>query len=412
MLAFAAVSSLSLVTHRATRHGRPGLHSCNSGMPLTAITQRDPRASHPAPHSVRIVASCETATVLPGGSAVGAPIRHGRLAAGHHGTRPGGSVFTVVRSTKEEPGCVPAASPRVRRRPSPWPPGRLRNTGQGVPRPDRRVRTAPGPDPPGFEPVSSLRDVKTPIPRVLLSLSLAGPAPSGSTDPSRLCQGCSRPPRHHPDQAALSYADLLRQARRRRSLTSTRTTAPHGATRSRARRPGPPSFYDGPGLLPPPGDLILVPLGGAAGRDLHAPADPVQQHIHPGRRVLHPKPLPDLLGDPGQRPALIRKPAGGQACVQHRRQLALLSRAELALRAARALGGQRHPAARGQRPPPPVWPTSATPENASPPPGRQRRPRSSPLRPAAPAPGGHAPPRSARRHRDTSCLRHSALRAG
>jgi hypothetical protein len=29
---------------------------------------------------------------------------------------------------------------------------------------------------------------------------------------SRLCQGCSRPPRHHAAQAALSYSDLLRQA--------------------------------------------------------------------------------------------------------------------------------------------------------------------------------------------------------
>ena len=42
--------------------------------------------------------------------------------------------------------------------------------------PDQRVRTAPGPDPPGFKPVASLRDVKTPVPRVLLSISLAGPA--------------------------------------------------------------------------------------------------------------------------------------------------------------------------------------------------------------------------------------------
>ena len=32
-------------------------------------------------------------------------------------------VFTVVRSAEEEPGCAPAASPRVRRRPSPWPTG-------------------------------------------------------------------------------------------------------------------------------------------------------------------------------------------------------------------------------------------------------------------------------------------------
>ena len=64
MLAFAAVSSLSLVTHQATRHGRPGSHPRNSGTPLTAITQRDPASSQPAPHSIQIVAFCETATVL------------------------------------------------------------------------------------------------------------------------------------------------------------------------------------------------------------------------------------------------------------------------------------------------------------------------------------------------------------
>ncbi|GAB3969166.1 hypothetical protein GCM10029978_039970 [Actinoallomurus acanthiterrae] len=56
------------------------------------------------------------------------------------------------------------------------------------------------------------RDVTTPVPLVLLSISLTGPAPSGSTGTPRLCQGCSHPPRHHPDQAALNYADLLRQA--------------------------------------------------------------------------------------------------------------------------------------------------------------------------------------------------------
>lgn len=73
------------------------------------------------------------------------------------------------------------------------------------------MRTASGPNPPGFEPVASLRDVKTPVPRVLLSIPLAEPAPSGSTGTSRPCQGCSRPPRHHPDQAALSSTSLLRQ---------------------------------------------------------------------------------------------------------------------------------------------------------------------------------------------------------
>jgi hypothetical protein len=62
-----------------------------------------------------------------------------------------------------------------------------------------------------FEPVHVIKDVMTPVPRVLLSATLAGPAPSGSTDTSRLCRGCSHPPRHHPDQAAPSYTALLRQ---------------------------------------------------------------------------------------------------------------------------------------------------------------------------------------------------------
>jgi len=62
-----------------------------------------------------------------------------------------------------------------------------------------------------IEPVYEMKDVTTPVPRVLLSATLTGPAPSGSTKTSRLCQGCSRPPRHHPDQAALSYTALLRQ---------------------------------------------------------------------------------------------------------------------------------------------------------------------------------------------------------
>src|SRR5262249_40727859 len=62
-----------------------------------------------------------------------------------------------------------------------------------------------------FEPVPTLKDVITPVPRVLLSATLAGPAPSGRTGTSRLCRGCSHPPRHHPGQAAPSYTALLRQ---------------------------------------------------------------------------------------------------------------------------------------------------------------------------------------------------------
>jgi hypothetical protein len=56
-----------------------------------------------------------------------------------------------------------------------------------------------------------VKDVTAPVPRVLLSATLAGHAPSGSTGTSRRCRGCSRPRQHHPDQAAPSYTALLRQ---------------------------------------------------------------------------------------------------------------------------------------------------------------------------------------------------------
>ena len=55
-----------------------------------------------------------------------------------------------------------------------------------------------------LESVSRLKDVTTPVPHVLLSITLAGPAPSGSANTSRICQGCSHPVRHHPDATALS----------------------------------------------------------------------------------------------------------------------------------------------------------------------------------------------------------------
>ena len=60
-------------------------------------------------------------------------------------------MFTVIRSTKEEPDCAPAASLRVRRSLSPQPPRQHVRTASGVPRPVMKgqVRAAPGPDPPG-----------------------------------------------------------------------------------------------------------------------------------------------------------------------------------------------------------------------------------------------------------------------
>jgi hypothetical protein len=103
----------------------------------------------------------------------------------------------------------------------------------------------------------ALRGVTAPVPRVLLSTTLTGPTPSGSTDAPRLCRGCSHPPRHLPDQAAPSYAE-------------------------------PPRRPDGDGLSPPLEQVrstrgalpVLLPVG--------FPASPPEPGVHlTAHRALH-----------------------------------------------------------------------------------------------------------------------------
>jgi hypothetical protein len=85
------------------------------------------------------------------------PTRHaGRVGAGRTRTVP---VFTAIRSTKEEPSSAPAASPRLPRSTSPWPPGRHPHAGLGVPHRRHPACTATGahrsrPLSARFEPVS------------------------------------------------------------------------------------------------------------------------------------------------------------------------------------------------------------------------------------------------------------------
>ena len=50
-----------------------------------------------------------------------------------------------------------------------------------------------GPDPPGSSRWTLLRSFRSLVPHVHLSVSLAGPGPSGSTSPFRRCQGCCPP---------------------------------------------------------------------------------------------------------------------------------------------------------------------------------------------------------------------------
>ena len=83
-------------------------------------------------------------------------------------------------------------------------------TGHAVGHADR-VRAAIQPRSARLELVALLRGVQPLVPHVRLSVSLAGPRPSGGADPSRRCQGCFRSPPHPRNQAALSFTGPLRR---------------------------------------------------------------------------------------------------------------------------------------------------------------------------------------------------------
>ena len=67
-----------------------------------------------------------------------------------------------------------------------------------------------------------LRGVTTPVPRVYLPVLLTTPDPSGSARPTRLCRGCSHPPRRPPARTASSFTRPLRRPSDGRSFTSIR----------------------------------------------------------------------------------------------------------------------------------------------------------------------------------------------
>ena len=111
-------------------------------------------------------------------------------------------------STGSVPSYAPATSPRLRRSPSPWPPCWRHLPAQEFP--DR-------PDPSGVRCNPALicqvgagglclRGFSPLVPRVHLSVSLAGPTPSDSAGVSRRCQGCFHPCRCPSGRAALSFS--------------------------------------------------------------------------------------------------------------------------------------------------------------------------------------------------------------
>jgi hypothetical protein len=144
--------------------------------------------------------------------------------------------FTVIRSTGEAPGFTPAVSPRLRRRPSPWPPSPgFRDPARSSPPPSGSgyaPRTSP--DPPG----SSWRLVKrrnnTDSSRIPSRLAhRARPIRQCWTDAtlSRLLP----PSPATPGSGFLQLHPTATAAGRWRSFTSIRTNSASWRTENRAR---------------------------------------------------------------------------------------------------------------------------------------------------------------------------------
>ena len=86
------------------------------------------------------------------------------------------------------------------------PTGKINPAQEFPTRNEGRVRTAIQPRSTGFELAEVLRGFKSLVPLVHLPVSLAGPAPSGSSGASRRCRGCSPPdPVVSPNPAAPSF---------------------------------------------------------------------------------------------------------------------------------------------------------------------------------------------------------------
>jgi hypothetical protein len=166
---------------------------------------------------------------------------HPPAARGRHRMVP---TFTVDRSagsaTSFSPDSLATSTPQtfpVASQPTP-----LADRPSRSPTPRARVHCLLDPHPPGWSPELDLRGFHHWFTtRFALSASLAEPRPSGSTDPSRRCRGCSRPHPRLQDQAAPSFKRPAATDRPVGSLIPPDQTAPRGAPPSASTPRWPPS---------------------------------------------------------------------------------------------------------------------------------------------------------------------------
>ena len=207
----------------------------------------------------------------------------GSRSPGWPGPTPTVPVFTANRLTGLASSSAPAASPRLRRRPSPWPSHRHRKPG---------TKSTPRPMSAGFEPVTRLRSFTTDSCRIPSDLARrTQPVWQYQTVPALSAllpalPGVSR------IRLRPAPTGLLRQPSEE-ALHLPRFPAPHGALRPRvamAAVPARPGRHDGRHRLlpcrlrgdpPPP----VLPVRRRGRQPLRARP---RSHAQPGRAVDHP----------------------------------------------------------------------------------------------------------------------------
>jgi hypothetical protein len=132
------------------------------------------------------------------------------------------------RSASEAPAFTPTASPRLRRRLSPWPSHRIIQPASKLPtRPTRprRPRAASRPTSVRFEHGPGITGRQTAVPLVHLLASLAGPRPSDSSGLSRTLSGLLPPPTGVPRRGCPQLHRPAATDRRQSPFTPARSTS-------------------------------------------------------------------------------------------------------------------------------------------------------------------------------------------
>ena len=308
--------------------------------------------------------------------------------------------FTAYRSVRSAPSYTPAASPRLRRRLSAWPPHRLLEPASELTRllePGHVLQS--GPYPPDWSRRHRYGASTTGSLALRLLTSLAGPGSSGSADPPRRCRGCFPPSPAIPGSGCRPLHQTAATARRWSPSISTRIHSASWRTQqlmpftATARQPRHLDAQHDAHMIQP--NLRHQPLETRPGiGSRRRMAQVLIDHQHPRRRPPQPnRPLGQPILQPGGLLVILDLLRGGLTHI-HSRQAITVPRPDLALQPLPRPSRRAHPVHPRPRPSGPPMPSSARPAGPA---GTPPAPGSPPETPPSPAPRPAGPLTGGRR---------------